>query len=81
MRGLAAGRSENRDFNRSRWKDGITPRLRAAFDLAGLGSEWSGPTLTLVETLDRAAFEALFAEPVIPKNGGTPIPVVAEAAS
>jgi cell division protease FtsH len=34
-----------------------------------------------VETLDRAAFEALFAEPVIPKNGGTPIPVVAEAAS
>lgn len=33
-----------------------------------------------VETLDRAAFEALFSEPVIPKNGGTPIPVVAEAA-
>jgi cell division protease FtsH len=34
-----------------------------------------------VETLDRAAFEALFAEPVIPKNGGTPIPVAVEAAN
>ena len=41
--------------NRARWKDDITPRLRAAFDSRGLGSEWSGPTLTLTETLDRAA--------------------------
>jgi predicted exporter len=36
--------------NRARWKDDITPRLRAAFDSRGLGSEWSGPTLTLTET-------------------------------
>ena len=28
-----------------------------------------------VETIDRAEFEQLFAEPVQPKNGGTPIPV------
>ncbi|MGH8732068.1 MAG: MMPL family transporter, partial [Burkholderiales bacterium] len=41
--------------NRALWKSEITPRLRAAFDSAGFGSEWSGPTLTLVETLDRAA--------------------------
>ena len=41
--------------NRARWKDDITPRLRLAFDSRGLGSEWSGPTLTLTETLDRAA--------------------------
>ncbi|MEK7682483.1 MAG: ATP-dependent zinc metalloprotease FtsH [Chloroflexota bacterium] len=33
-----------------------------------------------VETLDRAAFEGLFAEPVFPKNGGTPVPVPAAAA-
>jgi len=33
-----------------------------------------------VETLDRAAFEGLFAEPVFPKNGGTPVPVLAAAA-
>jgi len=30
-----------------------------------------------VETLDREEFARLFAEPVMPKNGGTPIPVVA----
>ena len=41
--------------NRARWKPDITPRLRVAFDSRGLGSEWSGPTLTLTETLDRAA--------------------------
>ncbi|MBA2590811.1 MAG: MMPL family transporter [Gammaproteobacteria bacterium] len=41
--------------NRARWKDDITPRLRLAFDSRGLGSEWSGPTLALTETLDRAA--------------------------
>ena len=41
--------------NRARWKDDITPRLRLAFESRGLGSEWSGPTLTLTETLDRAA--------------------------
>ncbi|HEY4668051.1 MAG TPA: ATP-dependent zinc metalloprotease FtsH [Anaerolineales bacterium] len=34
-----------------------------------------------VETLERPAFEALFSQPVIPKNGGTPIPVAAEAAN
>jgi cell division protease FtsH len=28
-----------------------------------------------VETIDRAEFERIFAEPVQPKNGGTPIPV------
>ncbi|MCA1851753.1 MAG: MMPL family transporter, partial [Beggiatoa sp.] len=41
--------------NRARWQDDITPRLRRAFDSRGLGSEWSGPTLALTETLDRAA--------------------------
>jgi uncharacterized protein len=41
--------------NRARWKDDITPRLRLAFESRGLGSEWSGPTLALTETLDRAA--------------------------
>ena len=41
--------------NRARWKHDITPRLRLAFDSRGLGSEWSGPTLALTETLDRAA--------------------------
>ncbi|MGH8576681.1 MAG: MMPL family transporter [Gammaproteobacteria bacterium] len=41
--------------NRARWKEDITPRLRLAFDSRGLGSEWSGPTLALTETLDRAA--------------------------
>ncbi len=41
--------------NRALWKSDITPRLRAAFDSAGLGIEWSGPTLTLAETLDHAA--------------------------
>jgi uncharacterized protein len=41
--------------NRALWKNDASPRLRAAFASAGLGSEWSGPTLTLVETLDRAA--------------------------
>ncbi|HEX9674620.1 MAG TPA: ATP-dependent zinc metalloprotease FtsH [Anaerolineales bacterium] len=30
-----------------------------------------------VETLDREEFARLFTEPVMPKNGGTPIPVVA----
>ncbi len=30
-----------------------------------------------VETLERKQFEELFAEPVTPKNGGTPIPVAA----
>jgi cell division protease FtsH len=30
-----------------------------------------------VETLDREEFARLFAEPVMPKNGGTPIPVAA----
>jgi cell division protease FtsH len=30
-----------------------------------------------VETIDRAEFEKIFAEPVMPKNGGTPIPVAA----
>jgi cell division protease FtsH len=32
-----------------------------------------------IETLDRKQFEDLFAEPVGPKNGGTPIPVGAAA--
>ncbi len=41
--------------NRALWKSDITPRLRATFDSTGLGSEWSSPTLTLAETLDRAA--------------------------
>ncbi|MGH6635330.1 MAG: MMPL family transporter [Gammaproteobacteria bacterium] len=41
--------------NRALWKRDITPRLRTAFDSSGLGSEWSSPTLTLAETLDRAA--------------------------
>jgi predicted exporter len=41
--------------NRALWKDDITPRLRTAFDSADLGDEWSGPTLTLTQTLDRAA--------------------------
>ena len=30
-----------------------------------------------VETLERKQFEEPFAEPVTPKNGGTPIPVAA----
>lgn len=32
-----------------------------------------------VETLDRSEFEALFSEPVVAKNGGTPVPVGAAA--
>jgi len=36
-------------------------------------------TLIEIETLDRSQFEELFAEPVGPKNGGTPIPVGAAA--
>ncbi len=45
----------NQRENRTLWRQDIAPRLRAAFEAAGLGTEWSGPTLSLVETLDRAA--------------------------
>jgi cell division protease FtsH len=53
--------------------EGILIEYRAQLDAVAA-------RLIEVETIERAEFEALFAEPVGAKNGGTPIPVAAEAA-
>ena len=54
--------------------EGILIEYRAQLDAVA-------DRLIEVETLERAAFEALFSQPVVPKNGGTPIPVAVEAAN
>ncbi len=48
----------------------ILNKYRAQLDLVA-------QRLIEVETIDREEFEHIFAEPVMPKNGGTPIPVSA----
>lgn len=46
---------DNQRANRTAWTSGIAPRLREAFDTAGLGDEWSRGTLAFVDSLDKAA--------------------------
>ncbi len=46
---------EHQKANLATWPGGIAPRLRAAFDEAGLGEEWSRSTLTFCDTLTKAA--------------------------
>lgn len=41
--------------NRAAWTAGTVARLRAEFETAGLGEEWSGPTLALCTALENAA--------------------------
>ncbi len=81
---------EQRDYSESvaekiDWE--VRKIVQEAYDRAeGILNEYRAQLDTIaerlieVETLERAAFEALFSQPVIPKNGGTPIPVAVEAA-
>jgi len=53
--GQAIASPHNQRLNASIWAPSIPARAQAAFDAAGLGPEWSGPTLALLHKLDSAA--------------------------
>lgn len=44
-----------REANLAAWSDGTVNRLAAAFDDAGFGAEWSGPTLQMARAIEAAA--------------------------
>lgn len=46
---------DHQSVNAATWSAGTAPRLAKAFEKAGIGSEWSAPTLEFASTLDRAA--------------------------
>ncbi|HJX40963.1 MAG TPA: ATP-dependent zinc metalloprotease FtsH [Anaerolineales bacterium] len=79
--------AEQRDYSESvavRIDKEVQERVQEAYDramsiLRQYRAQLDAIALRLieVETLDREEFARLFTEPVMPKNGGTPIPVVA----